>query len=150
MENSEREIGWPLGLGSMYVRLRLMENLGNTNTNTNTNTRSALYLASSSFSSFTSSNLDTEPESTASFFQDHNSKSLGRLIGIRPRNTTTFVVQRSETPQVMSTAAATTSDDPNDALDMEMCHGICIPLCELVTKITSAPNKHNSRPGTVI
>ncbi|KAK6133436.1 hypothetical protein DH2020_032804 [Rehmannia glutinosa] len=40
-------------------------------------------LRSSSFSSFSSSNLDTE--STASFFPDR-SVSLGRLIGIRPVN----------------------------------------------------------------
>ncbi|KAH9618746.1 hypothetical protein KSS87_014599 [Heliosperma pusillum] len=69
--NRETGMGWPLGLGSMYMRLRMVER------------RSSLYAQSTSFSSFSSSNLDTE--STVSFFQD-KSKSLGRLIGIRPRD----------------------------------------------------------------
>ncbi|XP_019162278.1 PREDICTED: uncharacterized protein LOC109158839 [Ipomoea nil] len=68
--DSEVPSGWPLRLGNMNIRLRLLE----------TSTATATY-SSPSFSSLSSSNLDTE--STASFFPDR-SVSLGRLIGIRP------------------------------------------------------------------
>ncbi|CAI9783682.1 unnamed protein product [Fraxinus pennsylvanica] len=67
--------GWPLGLGNMNMRFAAV-------------TAEAVPYAShripsSSYSSYSSSNLDTE--STASFFPDQ-SVSLGRLIGIRPGN----------------------------------------------------------------
>ncbi|XP_031128976.1 uncharacterized protein LOC116030781 [Ipomoea triloba] len=70
--DSEVPSGWPLRLGNMNIRLRLLE--------TSRATATATY-SSPSFSSLSSSNLDTE--STASFFPDR-SVSLGRLIGIRP------------------------------------------------------------------
>ncbi|KNA13895.1 hypothetical protein SOVF_112260, partial [Spinacia oleracea] len=56
MENRERGTGWPLGLGSMYMRLRLVEGLP---VDVADHTRSSCF-PSSSFSSFSSSNLDTE------------------------------------------------------------------------------------------
>ncbi|KAI3466696.1 hypothetical protein Pfo_023359 [Paulownia fortunei] len=80
MEGNDIPNGWPLGLGNMNSRIRVAD----------TSQRAAPpqpYASrihrSSSFSSFSSSNLDTE--STASFFPDQ-SVSLGRLIGIRPAN----------------------------------------------------------------
>ncbi|CAI0408041.1 unnamed protein product [Linum tenue] len=78
-EQSWSSSGWPLGLQIMNLRLRVME--------ISRNQTSRRLPPSSSFSSLSSSNLDTE--STASFFQD-NSVSLGRLIGFRqavPRRT---------------------------------------------------------------
>ncbi|KMT04604.1 hypothetical protein BVRB_8g182600 [Beta vulgaris subsp. vulgaris] len=132
MENRERGIGWPLGLGNMYMRLRMVERMA-------ADRRSSMYLTSSSFSSFTSSNLDTE--SSASFFQD-NSKSLARLIGIRPRHRRSEfysrnTVDHAETPPTSSTSS--TSQHP-DELDMKMCDGICIPLCTKMSK-----NKEGSK-----
>ncbi|THG22193.1 hypothetical protein TEA_005530 [Camellia sinensis var. sinensis] len=74
--------GWPLGLGNLNMRLRVTESLHPAATEPH-----PLHTPSSSCSSFSSSNLDTEiDQSTASFFQDH-SVSLGRLIGIRSRET---------------------------------------------------------------
>ncbi|XP_059670636.1 uncharacterized protein LOC132316141 isoform X1 [Cornus florida] len=75
-ENHEMPIGWPLGLGNMNMRLGVVEN---SQASAAEDSYSA-HMPSTSFSSFSSSNLDTE--STASFFQDH-SVPLGRLIGIR-------------------------------------------------------------------
>ncbi|KAG6778780.1 hypothetical protein POTOM_015126 [Populus tomentosa] len=75
-EGNEASNGWPLGL--MSTRLRVMETIQAAPAEPY-----SLRIRSSSFSSFSSSNLDTE--STASFFQDR-SVPLGRLIGIRPGN----------------------------------------------------------------
>ncbi|KAK3023041.1 hypothetical protein RJ639_044831 [Escallonia herrerae] len=75
-EDHEIRNGWPLGLGNMNMRLGVVDIFQAA--------AAAPYprhVPSSSFSSFSSSSLDTE--STTSFFQDH-SVSLGRLIGIRP------------------------------------------------------------------
>ncbi|XP_054794886.1 uncharacterized protein LOC129300346 isoform X1 [Prosopis cineraria] len=74
-ENDEMPLGWPLGLSFLYTRLRVAESLPVAPVGSY-----SLHVPSSSFSSFSSSNLDTE--SSASFFQD-SSVSLGRLIGIR-------------------------------------------------------------------
>ncbi|CAK7350541.1 unnamed protein product [Dovyalis caffra] len=75
-QDNETSNGWPLGL--MSTRFRAMETV-----QVGPAEPHSLRIHSSSFSSFSSSNLDTE--STASFFQD-NSVPLGRLIGIRPGN----------------------------------------------------------------
>ncbi|KAI9120866.1 hypothetical protein K1719_007899 [Acacia pycnantha] len=74
-ENDEMPLGWPLGLSFLYTRLRVAESHPIAPVESY-----SLHVPSSSFSSFSSSNLDTE--SSASFFQD-NSVSLGRLIGLR-------------------------------------------------------------------
>ncbi|XP_020230920.1 uncharacterized protein LOC109811555 [Cajanus cajan] len=74
-ENDDMPIGWPLGLGFLNMRLRVGESLPAASV-----APYQLHVPSTSFSSFSSSNLDTE--STASFFQD-NSVSLAQLIGIR-------------------------------------------------------------------
>ncbi|KAL1099544.1 hypothetical protein V6Z11_D05G170100 [Gossypium hirsutum] len=88
-ENHETSNGWPLGLQIMNIRLGLQQRL-----------QAAapavelyfLHIPSSSFSSFSSSNLDTE--SSASFFQD-NSVSLGKLIGYGPGERESLYLQNS-------------------------------------------------------
>ncbi|KAL3615101.1 hypothetical protein CASFOL_040762 [Castilleja foliolosa] len=76
LEGNETPNGWPLGLGNMNSRISVAEAVRPLPPR-------RLLTAATSFSSFSSSNLDTE--STASFFPDQ-SVTLGRLIGIRPRN----------------------------------------------------------------
>ncbi|RHN71976.1 hypothetical protein MtrunA17_Chr2g0282681 [Medicago truncatula] len=71
-ENDEMVIGWPLGLSFLNIRLRVVE--------ASSMKPYQLHMPSTSFSSFSTSNLDTE--STASFFKD-NSVSLAQLIGFR-------------------------------------------------------------------
>ncbi|KAF6155891.1 hypothetical protein GIB67_039222 [Kingdonia uniflora] len=68
--------GWPLGLGNMNVRLGMVEISG-----INVFEPSSLRVYSTSFTSFTSSDLDSE--STKSFFCDNNI-SLGQIINITP------------------------------------------------------------------
>uniref|UniRef100_A0A5B7BYJ6 Uncharacterized protein n=1 Tax=Davidia involucrata TaxID=16924 RepID=A0A5B7BYJ6_DAVIN len=81
-EDHEMPNGWPLGLNNMsMMRLRVVESSQAAAAAAAAAEPYSLHMPSTSFSSFSSSNLDTE--STASFFQDQ-SKSLGRLIGIRP------------------------------------------------------------------
>ncbi|KAI3456232.1 hypothetical protein Pfo_012895 [Paulownia fortunei] len=78
--NYETPNGWPLGLGNMNSRIRVVRT---SQLVAPPQPYASRLRRSSSFSSFSSSNLDTE--STASFFLDQ-SVSLGRLIGIRPAN----------------------------------------------------------------
>ncbi|RYR49640.1 hypothetical protein Ahy_A07g036165 [Arachis hypogaea] len=75
--NDQMLNGWPLGLGFLNIKLRVTE----APAAAPVEPFSSKQIPSTSFSSFSSSNLDTE-QSTASFFQD-KSVSLGRLIGIR-------------------------------------------------------------------
>ncbi|XP_031390488.1 uncharacterized protein LOC116202995 isoform X1 [Punica granatum] len=77
IEAHEMSIGWPLGLEIMNSRLGVVESIRTASAETR------LLLPSASFSSFTSSALDTE--SSASFFHD-SSRSLGWLTGIKPGN----------------------------------------------------------------
>lgn len=58
-QNHEIPSGWPLGLGIMNVRLRVLERLPASATHPH-----SLHVASTSFSSFSSSNLDTEVTQT--------------------------------------------------------------------------------------
>ncbi|XP_052108323.1 uncharacterized protein LOC110274129 isoform X2 [Arachis duranensis] len=76
LKNDQMLNGWPLGLGFLNIKLRVTE----APAAAPVDPFSLKQIPSTSFSSFSSSNLDTE--STASFFQD-KSVSLGRLIGIR-------------------------------------------------------------------
>ncbi|XP_073159206.1 uncharacterized protein [Henckelia pumila] len=80
--------GWPLGLGNMSYRIRGVE-LSAQQAAPPTQTHPSAIPRSFSFSSYSSSNLDTE--STASFFRDR-SVSLGRLIGIKAANKEKLVV----------------------------------------------------------
>ncbi|KAJ6769886.1 hypothetical protein OIU79_020696 [Salix purpurea] len=120
-EDNEESNGWPLGL--MSTRLRVMESI-----------RAApiepysLRLRSSSFTSFSSSNLDTE--STASFFQD-NSVPLGRLIGIRPGNGALYFPRRvhaDEREKIGIKAVRAGSSEVSGARRAGLSRGICIPL----------------------
>ncbi|KAG9147292.1 hypothetical protein Leryth_023591 [Lithospermum erythrorhizon] len=76
--NNERTTGWPLGLGILNMTLRIVPD---GNQNASVAEPCSLHIPSYSFSSFSSSNLDTE--STTSFFPDQ-SVPLGRLIGMKP------------------------------------------------------------------
>ncbi|XP_030968434.1 uncharacterized protein LOC126726019 [Quercus robur] len=117
---TEEPRGWPLGLGIMNVRLRVRESLPAAAVQPY-----SVHMPSTSFSSFSSSNLDTE--STASFFQDR-SMSLGRLIGIKPGERGGFYVPNSihlEEQQRISTGDAH-SDASGNGVDMS--RAICIPL----------------------
>ncbi|CAN4084103.1 unnamed protein product [Withania somnifera] len=79
-QNHEVLSGWLLGVETMNIRFRVAER-SQVVTAAAGEAAYRLYVSSPSFSSFSSSSLDTE--STMSFFQDQ-SVSLGRLIGIKP------------------------------------------------------------------
>ncbi|KAK0579480.1 hypothetical protein LWI29_026907 [Acer saccharum] len=88
-QDDETSNGWPLGLEIMNIRLRVMEGEGK-----GEGTQAApaavepdtTHVRTVSFTSFSSSNLDTEiNQSTTSFFQD-KSVTLGRLIGFKAGN----------------------------------------------------------------
>ncbi|KAL3567305.1 hypothetical protein D5086_029956 [Populus alba] len=88
----------------------------------------SLRIRSSSFSSFISSNLDTE--SSASFFQD-NSVPLGRLIGIQPGNGALYFPRRvhvDEEEKIGIRAMRAASSEVSGARRADMSQGICIPL----------------------
>ncbi|KAI5447952.1 hypothetical protein KIW84_015407 [Lathyrus oleraceus] len=81
-QNEEMVTGWPLGLSFLNTRLRVVESLPAAAASSSSSEEPPyqLHIPSTSFSSFSTSNLDTE--STASFFQD-KSVSLAQLIGFR-------------------------------------------------------------------
>ncbi|KAK9714628.1 hypothetical protein RND81_06G107800 [Saponaria officinalis] len=138
MENNrEMVMGWPLGLGSMYMRLRMAERFPIVEPHR----RSFLYSPSTSFSSFSSSNLDTE--STVSFFQD-KSKTLGRLIGIRPRNrrSRTYVRASTDDGPVEPRRRRSERSFSENKEDMRMCDRICIPMC-FAAKMNTRKNVAN-------
>ncbi|CAN0853158.1 hypothetical protein LINGRAHAP2_LOCUS5542 [Linum grandiflorum] len=154
-----RSSGWPLGLQIMSLRLRLTE-INNNNNNRTTQAAGSnqpdhnnLFITSSSFSSFSSSNLDTE--STASFFQD-NSVSFGRLIGYRAAehhrggnvNNNGYFPSRSNGRA--ATALAMRSNNEADCGDeivrmsSEGPQGICIPLIlSTIDKINRRKDRSN-------
>ncbi|OAY24854.1 uncharacterized protein LOC110605690 isoform X2 [Manihot esculenta] len=116
-EENETFNGWPLGLEIMTGRLRVMESIQAAPAEPYSNT----HLRSPSFSSFTSSNFDTE--STASFFQDR-SVSLGRLIGIRPgKGNGDFYFPSREGKSVRAVSC-----EVSRGHRPEMSQGNCIPL----------------------
>eukprot|EP00262_Sarcandra_glabra_P012014 TRINITY_DN2995_c0_g1_i1.p1 TRINITY_DN2995_c0_g1~~TRINITY_DN2995_c0_g1_i1.p1 ORF type:complete len:127 (+),score=7.69 TRINITY_DN2995_c0_g1_i1:141-521(+) len=106
--------GWPLGLENMNIRLRGTE----TTLQAAAVEPNSFHTRSTSFSSFTSSDLDTE--STKSFFQDH-SITLGRLIGIKSGEGDLYFTEsiQSEEHNPPSTVKRH---------EMDVSHGICIPL----------------------
>ncbi|KAL3596446.1 hypothetical protein D5086_008083 [Populus alba] len=121
LAGNEASNGWPLGL--MSTRLRVMETIQAAPAETY-----SLRIRSSSFSSFSSSNLDTE--STASFFQDR-SVPLGRLIGIRPGNGGLHFPRRvhaDEREKIAIRAIRAASSEVSGARRADMSHGICIRL----------------------
>ncbi|XVF87437.1 hypothetical protein PTKIN_Ptkin18bG0120000 [Pterospermum kingtungense] len=93
-ENHETSNGWPLGLQIMSIRLRLLERL-QASAPPPALEPYALHIPTSSFSSFSSSNLDTEvtPRTPffSSFFAIYSIRSLGlgsRLVlgTLRPKH----------------------------------------------------------------
>ncbi|XP_057512092.1 uncharacterized protein LOC130794244 isoform X1 [Actinidia eriantha] len=122
VEDHETTNGWPLGLGNLNIRIRVIQNLEPAAATE----RSSLHTLSSSFSSFLSSDLDTE--STASFFQDH-SFSLGRLIGIRPREgEVLYFPNTTRVEQHENTLESRSCSDVPGAQREEMSQGICVPI----------------------
>ncbi|KAB5560631.1 hypothetical protein DKX38_005588 [Salix brachista] len=118
---NEASNGWPLGL--MNTRFRVMETIQDAPAEPYSSR-----IRSSSFSSFSSSNLDTE--STASFFQD-SSVPLGRLIGIRPGNGGLYFPRRvhaDEREKIAIGAIRTASSEVSGARRADISQGICIPL----------------------
>ncbi|QCD76786.1 hypothetical protein DEO72_LG1g407 [Vigna unguiculata] len=128
--NDEMPIGWPLGLGFLNMRLRVGESFP-----TASMAPYQLHVPSTSFSSFSSSNLDTE-KSTASFFQD-NSVSLAQLIGVRAgeRGRLYFPNSRFEERKKKLAKAST-----SDASKMDMSRVICIPLLKIRKSKKSSRN----------
>ncbi|KAJ4830572.1 hypothetical protein Tsubulata_017028 [Turnera subulata] len=119
-EDNETFNGWPLGLEIMNTRLRVMESLQAAPTE-----QYSFRMPSPSFSSFSSSNLDTE--STASFFQD-NSVSLGRLIGLRPRDGELYIPGRMHLDKGQKISVRVSSSEVSTGRRVDMSQGICIPL----------------------
>ncbi|XP_050229116.1 uncharacterized protein LOC126678257 isoform X2 [Mercurialis annua] len=120
-EENETSNGWPLGLEIMNMRLRVADPCQAAPVEP----RSALRLCSASFSSYSSSNLDTE--STASFFQD-NSVSLGRLIGIRPAKGDHYFARRVGLSERETKPVKVVNSEVSTRHRQEMSEGICIPL----------------------
>ncbi|KAI3936940.1 hypothetical protein MKX01_015155 [Papaver californicum] len=125
-EVGELSGGWPLGLENMNIRLEIMDDF-----------QIEREPRSTSFSSFTSSELNTE--STRSSFQDH-SVSLGRLLGMKTRQGEDFYFKDSthleETHGVLSTATK--------RHEMDTSQGICIPLF-LNFRLKISPSKSCAR-----
>ncbi|KGN49251.1 uncharacterized protein LOC105435964 [Cucumis sativus] len=119
--------GWPLGLQVMNSTLRLMADSG-THTLPSAQPSPNLLIPSFSFSSLSSSELDTL--STASFFQDP-SVSLGRLIGLKPADKTWLYFPTEEKKSVSANSAGRRVDDSKtkNAGEHEIISGrICIPI----------------------
>ncbi|KAH7568873.1 hypothetical protein JRO89_XS06G0065500 [Xanthoceras sorbifolium] len=132
----ETSNGWPLGLEIMNTRLQVMEGA-----------QAALAVEPSpthrrtiSFSSFSSSNLDTEiNQSTASFFQD-NSVSLGRLIGFKPSNGGSLYFPKAiHFEEHERIAVRGKCSDVNKGHIVDLSHGICIPLLMKMSRSRSKP-----------
>ncbi|CAJ2678672.1 unnamed protein product [Trifolium pratense] len=141
-QNDEIQIGWPLGLGFVNMRLRVVESLPRAPIEPFS---LSLHIPSTSFSSLSSSNLDTE--STASFFKD-NSVSLGNLIGIKAGERRRLYFPntlRFEENENKPLAKGSCSSDGTKSQEGDMSCGICILslLDPLLIKITKS--KKNSR-----
>ncbi|XP_058735446.1 uncharacterized protein LOC131607461 isoform X2 [Vicia villosa] len=142
-QNDEIPIGWPFGLGILNMRLRVVEALP---ANVSAEPYSlSLHIPSASFSSVSSSNLDTE--STASFFKD-NSVSLGHLIGIRPGDRKRLYFPnplKFEEKENKPLAKVSCSNDTSKSQEVDMSCGVCVPslLDPLLIKISKS--KKNSR-----
>ncbi|KAJ4703530.1 Proline-rich protein like [Melia azedarach] len=132
-EEHEMSNGWPLGLEIMNARLRVMESSRAAPAPAPAVEPYSIHVRTISFSSFSSSNLDTE--STASFFHD-NSVSLGRLIGFKAGNGRSLYFQnaiRLEEHEKISLGGT--------GSDMSKGHGICIPLLLKMSRSKSKPRQ---------
>ncbi|GMY37416.1 hypothetical protein FCV25MIE_32659 [Fagus crenata] len=107
----------------MNVRLRVMESLPAAAARPYSS-----HMPSTSFTSFSSSNLDTEiNQSTASFFQDH-SMSLGRLIGFRPGERGGIYVPNSVRLEDQHRISTRDAHPDVSGHRVDMSRVICIPL----------------------
>ncbi|XP_019425920.1 PREDICTED: uncharacterized protein LOC109334546 [Lupinus angustifolius] len=136
-QNDEMPIGWPLGLSFLNMRLRVVDSIPAASVQPY-----SLHIPSTSFSSFSSSNLDTE--STASFFQD-KSVSLAQLIGFRAGDRRRLYLPNSlriEERDKKLTKGSCSDDSKEQGMDISQC--ICIPiLLDTIVKIRKS--KKNSR-----
>ncbi|KAK4711143.1 hypothetical protein R3W88_005656 [Solanum pinnatisectum] len=114
--------GWPLGLENMNTRLRVAERSQAVTVAAAAAYR--LYVSSPSFSSFSSSSLDTE--STMSFFQDQ-SVSLGRLIGIKPGSRGRLELSNRVHNENVSARRSEAEDYKGQQGD-NMSQKLCVPL----------------------
>ncbi|KAL3522326.1 hypothetical protein ACH5RR_015160 [Cinchona calisaya] len=142
----ERPNGWPLGLGNINMRFRVTQNpqaaAAAVAAHTAAADQSSSEMPSPSFSSFSSSNLDTE--STASFFQDQ-SVSLGRLIGIRPGNRGSLQFPNTmQFRQHRSFSSPRSNAEVSRAHGVETSQGLCVPLLQNVIEKMSR-SKSTSR-----
>ncbi|KAG4955965.1 hypothetical protein JHK84_041946 [Glycine max] len=131
--NDDMPIGWPFGLGFLNMRLRVGESLPAASV-----APYQLHVPSTSFSSFSSSNLDTE--STASFFQD-NSVSLAQLIGIRPGDRGRLYYPNSlRFEERKKKLAKSSGSDGSKVQGMDTSRVICIPLLKIRKSKKSSRN----------
>ncbi|GMI82340.1 hypothetical protein HRI_001903300 [Hibiscus trionum] len=121
-ENHETSNGWPLGLQIMTMRLGLQERHQGAAPAVEPH---SLHIPSSSFSSFSSSNLDTE--SSASFFQD-NSVSLGKLIGLGAGDRGPLYLQNTVSTHQSNRRLPVRGACNCKDVSSGQSHGICIPL----------------------
>ncbi|KAK4858035.1 hypothetical protein QYF36_009995 [Acer negundo] len=134
-QDAETSNGWPPGLDIMNTRLRVMEE--GTQAAQAALEPDSTHTRTISFTSLSSSNLDTE--STASFFQ-HNSLSLGRLIGFKgcnggslyfPKPAIRFEEHERRITTTTTTVVRGRCSDVNKGhynSVVDLSHGICIPL----------------------
>ncbi|XAR66496.1 hypothetical protein NMG60_11012762 [Bertholletia excelsa] len=136
VERHEMPNGWPFGLGNLNIRLQVRDN----SQPAAAAELRPLHALSSSFSSFSSSNLDTE--STASFFQDH-SVSLGRLIGMTPRERRVLYLPNRTRLRSHENALQTRPYfAPSEGQEGQMYQGICVPLLvRIVVKMSRSKSR---------
>ncbi|KAK8692618.1 hypothetical protein V6N13_076074 [Hibiscus sabdariffa] len=142
-EDHETSNGWPLGLQTMTMRLGLRETYQGA---APAMEPYSLHIPSSSFSSFSSSNLDTE--SSASFFQD-SSISLGKLIGLGSGERGALHLQNTinthQSNRRLPVRGACNCKDVSRGHGADTYQGICIPLVlGALLKISS--NRMKSKP----
>ncbi|CAL0309321.1 unnamed protein product [Lupinus luteus] len=138
-QNDEMPIGWPLGLSFLNLRLRVVESLPGASIQPY-----SLHIPSTSFSSFSSSNLDTEYQSTASFFQD-KSVSLAQLIGFRAGDRRRLYIPNSlriEESEKKLAKGSCSDDSKEQGVHISQC--ICIPIL-LDTLVKIRKSKKNSK-----
>ncbi|KAG9447805.1 hypothetical protein H6P81_013933 [Aristolochia fimbriata] len=135
-QGDEVASGWPFGLENMNLRLRNSETLQAVPAGSN-----SLRLHSTSFSSFSSSDLDTE--STRSFFQDR-SITLGRLIGIKPREGDLYFPTSFHFAEKAKLSVINAGPISPKTPEATLCHSACIPVIRDVLEKMS-PGRHNTR-----
>ncbi|KAL4309532.1 hypothetical protein GQ457_01G041980 [Hibiscus cannabinus] len=133
-QNQEASNGWPLGLQIMSMKIRLQESLESSTPAVEIEVEVEPHssnLSSPSFSSVSSSNLDTQ--SSASFFQD-SSVSLGKLIGFGQHERGSVLCFQNATIRAAEEsnrqpAAGSDAGDCEDISTGDLCRlGICIPV----------------------